>query len=77
MLDAAVGQETVWVHNTSESTWAKMLGIKGKTHKQACTQGLGAAWLCFRNSQGETCHRKLKYASYPTTQSNKLGLLNK
>lgn len=50
MLEAAVGQEVVWVHTTSKSTWAKILGIREKTHKQVCTQGLGASWLCFRNS---------------------------
>lgn len=53
MLEAAVGWETVWVHNMSKSTWAKTVGIKGKTHKQVCTQGLTAARLCFRNSQEE------------------------
>lgn len=43
MYEVAVGQEAVWAHTTSKSTWAKMPGIKGKTHKRVCTQGLGAA----------------------------------
>lgn len=43
MLEAAVGQEAVWVHTTSKSTWAKVLRIKEKTHKQVYTQGLGAS----------------------------------
>lgn len=50
MLEAAVGQGTVWVHTTFKSIWGKMLRIKEKIHKQVCIQGLGASCLCFRSS---------------------------
>lgn len=42
MLEAAVSQEAVWIPNPSRSTSAKMLGIRGKTHKQVCTEGVRA-----------------------------------
>lgn len=50
MLEAAVGQEAIWVYNTSKALGKRCWGLKGK-HKQVCTQGLRATWLCFRNSQ--------------------------